>query len=174
MAQNEEKPVYLPTTAALALERQLDEEKLSKEELAKKYHVEGRDFTGDGNETGAFVGVSPEYRNYAGVFGQPFYAEDGPTAELEDRLTEGGAVAVSVEPESNQTEGGGSTVPLVYAEMSGEDFTNREVTVDEAKKEADRLSPSGDSSVPVKEADKTATSTTKATASKTAASGKQN
>ena len=170
MADNE-KPVFLPTTAQLDRERRLDEEKLTPSELAKKYDTEGRDFTGDENETGAFVGVNPEYRNYAGVFGQPFQAEDGAEAELEDRFTQGGAVAERVDPVSNQTEGGGSTVPLVYAELSGEDFTNRVVTVDEAKKEADRLAPSGDSTATVKEADKAQASKP---AAKTAASGKQN
>ena len=136
-----EQPVYTPTTAQLDRERRLDDADLTPEELAEKYGTEARDFTGDGNDTSLFVGVNPEYQNYAGVFNQPFRAEDGAERELEDELTQGGATAPKVEFDSNQTDGGGSTIPLVYAELSGDDFTNREVSQKEADAERDRLDP---------------------------------
>lgn len=141
-SEPEEKAVFLKTTAALDLERREEDERLTPAERRERDKSQGRDFTGDGNDTSAYVGVSAEYMNYASPGDRPYRAgEDSALGRLEDQLTSGAAVAAPVDPVSNQTDGGGSTVPLVYAEFSGEDFTNRVVTAEEAKAESDRLNP---------------------------------
>lgn len=38
---------------------------------------EARDFTGDGNDTSAYFGVSPEYMNYANKTDKPYRAPEG-------------------------------------------------------------------------------------------------
>jgi len=42
----------------------------------------------EGNETDAFVGVSPEYRTYSGEFGKPYRTDEGPTADAEQEAEE--------------------------------------------------------------------------------------
>lgn len=43
-----------------------------------------REFAVEGNDTNAFVGISPEYANYGSVGGKPFRAEGGTEAKVED------------------------------------------------------------------------------------------
>jgi hypothetical protein len=160
-----EQAVYTKTTAQLDLERRLADEKLSPKELREKYDGGARDYTGDGNDTSAYVGVNPEYMNYANETDRPYQAGEGSAErELEDQLKSGHAVAEPVDGTSNQTDGGGSTVPLVYAEVSGSDFENYEVTADEAAKETARLERDAPAPAPV--------ASTKAAPAKTASTPK--
>lgn len=141
--KKEEKAVYLPTTAELDLERRMDKEELTKEEYADKYseNVNGRDFTGDGNDTSGYVGVNPEYMNYANETDKPGKTDpESALGRLERQLQSGSAVAeAGPGAVSNPTDGGGSSVPVLYAALSGEDFENRVVTADELETEQKRL-----------------------------------
>lgn len=85
------------------------------------------------NDLSAYVGVNPEYATYANETERPFRAEEG-TAEryFEDQLTSPRKFAVGAGVVSNPTEGGGSTVPLLYPDVSGEGYVNEGVKVSEA------------------------------------------
>lgn len=55
---------------------------------------QARDFRVEGNETDAYVGVSPEYMTYADDTSKPLFAEEGAEAEAEARiLRDSGVVA---------------------------------------------------------------------------------
>lgn len=143
--KEKEKAVYAPTTAEVDRERRLDQEELSADEFAEKYgtDVTGREYAVEGNDTGDYVGVSPEYMTYARDTDKPLRSEDNAEAELEERFTKGGAIAEQGEVFGGvQTDGGGSSVPTVYATYSGENFSDRVVTAEEAEKEGKKLQPS--------------------------------
>jgi hypothetical protein len=84
------------------------------------------------NDTSAYVGVNPEYATYANETERPFRAEEG-TAEryFEDQLTSPKKFAVGAGVQSQPTEGGGSSVPLLYPDVSGEGYVNEGVKVTE-------------------------------------------
>lgn len=87
----------------------------------------------EGNDTSAYVGVNQEYMNYANETEKPLLAEEGSAERyFEDQLTSSKKFAVAAVPGSNQTEGGGSSVPLLYPDVSGENYVNEPVKVNEA------------------------------------------
>lgn len=49
---------------------------------------EPRNWQVEGNETDAFIGVDPEYQNYADVAGQPFSTSEGAEAAVEQKVSE--------------------------------------------------------------------------------------
>lgn len=165
VVKEEEKAVFLKSTAALDLERREEDARLTDLERRERDASEGRDFTGDGNDTSDYVGVSPEYMNYANEGDKPYRAgKDSAVGRLEAELTAGAAVAEPVETKSNQTDGGGSSVPLVYATFSGENFENRVITADEAKAEAERVAPKDSETLePVEKKNETAPPVNRAT-----------
>lgn len=85
------------------------------------------------NDTSAYVGVNPEYATYGTEQDRPYRAGEG-TAEryFEDQITAPKKFAVAAPFGSNQTEGGGSSVPLLYPDVSGEAYVNEPVKVTEA------------------------------------------
>jgi hypothetical protein len=85
------------------------------------------------NDTSAYVGVNLEYATYANETERPYRAEEG-TAEryFEDQLTPPKKFAVAAGVTSNPTEGGGSSVPLVYPDVSGAAYVNEPIKVTEA------------------------------------------
>lgn len=95
----------------------------------------------EGNDTSAYVGVNPEYATYANETEKPLRAEEG-TAEryFEDQLTSPKKFAVGAAVVSQPTEGGGSSVPLLYPDVSGEGYVNEPVKVSEAPVGLDVLS----------------------------------
>jgi len=92
------------------------------------------------NDTSAYVGVSPEYMNYANETEKPLRADGGPQQRAEEEALGFGAVSTSSTPEGEQTEGGGSTRELVYSATSGEDWVpevvDREKVHAQAEKDA--------------------------------------
>lgn len=80
MAENERVPsnheLYLDSLAKAREEEGNTAEANAEAVTAAPYAVEG-------NETDAFVGVSPEYKTYSGEFGKPYLTEEGPTADAE-------------------------------------------------------------------------------------------
>lgn len=92
----------------------------------------------EGNDTSAYVGVSPEYMTYANDTEKPLKAESGPQAELEKQLTSGFAVGKVADVKSKQTLGGGSLHETVYPATSGEDFTSEQT---DGAKDAPRPQP---------------------------------
>jgi hypothetical protein len=85
----------------------------------------------EGNDTSAYVGVSPEYMTYSDDTQKPLNAEEGPEADAEELARKGSAVGSNGPVESNPTLGGGSNAELVYSATSGEDWTAE--TVDRKK-----------------------------------------
>jgi hypothetical protein len=93
------------------------------------------------NDTSAYVGVNPEYATYANETERPYRAEEG-TAEryFEDQLTAPKKFAVGGWRPVQPTEGGGSSVPLLYPDVSGEAYVNEPVKVTEAPEGLDEVS----------------------------------
>lgn len=87
----------------------------------------------NGNDTSAYVGVSPEYMTYANETEKPLRAASGVEKEREDAALADVPVvaqaAVSKLDGNHATQGGGSSTDLVYTQHSGEDFTAKEAEV---------------------------------------------
>lgn len=58
-----------------------------------------RSFVVEGNDTSAYVGVSPEYANYANETEKPHRAADGPEAAAEAKIIDGDMSATDPTPE---------------------------------------------------------------------------
>lgn len=100
----------------------------------------------DGNETGDYVGVSPEYMTYANETEKPLRAEGGVEKDLEDEVLGQDHLVAKVEPhKGTQTQGGGSMFETVTTATSGE---NHSATV--AKVAPDKVKVAG--SPPAKKA----------------------
>jgi hypothetical protein len=83
-------------------------------------------FAVEGNDTSAYVGVSPEYMTYANDTEKPYRAEDGVEAEVEaDVLDNPPLVRVADEVSGEQTQGGGSTQESIYTATSGEGYQSK-------------------------------------------------
>lgn len=99
-------------------------------------------FAVEGNDTSAYIGVSPEYATYSDSAFKPMRGDGGPEEEAVDKNTVNLRVNKIVKPvESQQVEGVGSTDPLIYSETSGSVWKTEVVegedaptTVEEAKK----------------------------------------
>lgn len=87
----------------------------------------------EGNDTSAYVGVNPEYATYGTEQDRPYQAGEGSAERyFEDQLLSPKKFAVAAPFNSKQTEGGGSSVPLLYPDVSGEAYVNEPVKVTEA------------------------------------------
>lgn len=84
----------------------------------------------EGNDTSGYIGVSPEYATYANETEAPLRATEGVEAEATEALTQPLRQA-KVKPsyEGKQITGVGSTNPVIYSEVSGEDYKTEVVTV---------------------------------------------
>jgi hypothetical protein len=105
---------YAPSNAQLDLEeRRANENRsqaiLSTSDLVRDEEVEpGREFAVEGNDLSGYVGVSPEYQNYANETEAPLGAEDSVEQDVIDEFQEGqenmyapvGTVA-SADPDQN-------------------------------------------------------------------------
>lgn len=115
----------------------------------------------EGNDTSAYVGVNHEYMTYANDTEKPLRAEEGsPERFFEDELLQPRKFAVGGPTTSNPTEGGGSSVPLLYPDVSGENYVNEPVLVTDAPEGDEVL----DSEQPPSQTKDGATTTVKAKA----------
>ena len=116
MAENERVPsnheLYLDSLAKAREEEGNTAEANAEAATAAPYAVEG-------NETDAFVGVSPEYKTYSGEFGKPYRTEDGPTADAEKEAEERGVVLQA--PASPVHPSEAKATPVAAAREAGEE-----------------------------------------------------
>lgn len=99
MADNE--PYTTKSAQTVDYERRLA---LEKGELPAD-DTEPRSFAVEGNDLGAYVGVSPEYMTYADVGQEPGVADEGADAVIEKRLREAPAGVVGAVSEPVKDDG---------------------------------------------------------------------
>lgn len=75
-------PERVPSRHELYLQ-ELAEQRANEDKEPEAVEVDDAPYAVEGNETESFVGVSPEYKTYSGVFKQPLRAEDGVTSDSE-------------------------------------------------------------------------------------------
>jgi len=91
MAEENQAPERVPSRHELYLDS-LAEANADGNEAEVPEDVKEKDapapYAVEDQDTSGFVGVSPEYRTYSGVFRQPFQAEEGPTVDAEQEASE--------------------------------------------------------------------------------------
>jgi len=87
MADTSKTPERVPSRQEVYLQRLADDHARQSGALPAE-EVNSAPYAVEDQDTSAFVGVSPEYKTYSGVFKQPLVAEEGPTAEAEAEAEE--------------------------------------------------------------------------------------
>ncbi len=130
------KPTRTPSTDELDYQRRLDENfapdtRSTTGEPTEVYAP----FAAKGNDTSAYVGVSPEYMTYADDTHKPLRADDGVEAKREARVLDAAPVvaagATTALDADTSTQGAGNSSDLVYTGASGEGYTAQKAVAPE-------------------------------------------
>jgi hypothetical protein len=108
-------------------------------------------FAVEGNDTSAYVGVSPEYMTYASETEAPSRATEGVEGQREARALDAPPVVAAAPTtaldEDTSTQGSGASSDLVYTAASGEGFTAQKAVAPEPEVKTEDATPEAETIV---------------------------